>query len=115
MHDLIDIHFQTSHCTMPVLYEPKFRKDVQDGLHYKDPFFGGVVMMMCAVSSRYSDDPRVVVPGEKLYSAGWKYYEQVQIMRKSMFEPPSLHELQMYCVSIVLNSSKEKEKADREY
>lgn len=99
LNDLIEIHFRNTHCTMPILYEPKFRQSVREGLHYRDPHFGGLVMMICALSSRDSNDPRVFLPGQQAYSAGWKYYEQVQIVRKSMFEPPNLHELQMYCVS----------------
>lgn len=106
LQDLIDIHFRTSHCTMPVVHEPKFRKNVQERLHHYDLQFGKLVMMMCALASRDSDDPRVLLPGEKESSAGWKYYEQVEIVRKSMFEPPELHELQMYCVSAESSNSR---------
>ena len=84
---------------MPVIHEPKFRKNVQEGLHYRDPYFAGLVMMMCALSSRDSDDPRVFLPGQDVHSAGWKYFDQVQIMRDTMFDLPGLYELQMYCVS----------------
>jgi len=85
---------------MPIIHEPKFRKNVQEGLHRRDVYFGRLVMMMCALSSRDSNDPRVLIQGEKECSAGWKYYEQVQVMRQWMFEAPSLHELQIYSVSL---------------
>jgi len=84
---------------MPVIYEPKFRKNVREGLHYRDQYFAGLVMMMCALSSRNSEDPRVFLPGQDVHSAGWKYFDQVQIMRDTTFDLPGLYELQMYCVS----------------
>ena len=84
---------------MPVIHEPKFRKNVEDGLHYRDHHFGGLVMMMCALSSRNSTDPRVLIPGQEGFSAGWTYFEQVPITRNTMFDTPGLYELQMYCVS----------------
>jgi len=86
---------------MPILHEPKFMRNVQERLHHRNPHFGRLVMMMCALSSRNLDDPRVLLPGQHGYSAGWKYYEQVQVIRQWMFEAPSLHEIQVYCVSIV--------------
>jgi len=85
---------------MPVIYEPKFRKDIQEGLHHRDPRFKRLVLMMCALSSRYSNDPRVFLPGQEEHSAGWKYFQQVHIMRDIMLEQPGIYELQTYCVSV---------------
>jgi len=100
LNELIDIHFRISHCTMPIIHEPRFRKRVQEGLHRQDLQFGRLVMMMCALSSRDSDDPRVLVPWQMEYSAGWTYYKQVHIVHNGMFEPSGLCELQMYCVRL---------------
>lgn len=101
LRDLVDIHFRISHSTIPIIYEPRFRKNIQQGLHHYDPDFGALVLMMCALSSRDSSDPRVYLPGQNQYSAGWKYYEQIPTMRQSVTNPPSLHELQMYCVRCI--------------
>ena len=43
---------------------------------------------------------------ESLHSAGWQWFEQVQMVKKSLLAPPSLYDLQFYCVSIVDHSAK---------
>ena len=60
---------------------------------------------MCAVGSRHSDDPRVLLDDDDgRHSSGWKWFEQVQLVRRSLLEPPSLHDLQLHCVSFVGSS-----------
>jgi hypothetical protein len=62
--------------------------------------FAAVVMLVCAVASRYSNDPRVLLDGvDSWHSCGWKYFDQVQVVRKSLLAPPTLYDLQFYCVS----------------
>ncbi|KAF7320674.1 Fungal-trans domain-containing protein [Mycena chlorophos] len=36
------------------------------------------VLGICAIASRYSDDPRVLLEGEDQHSAGWKWVRQLQ-------------------------------------
>ena len=56
---------------------------------------------VCAVASRYSDDPRVLVDGTNdLHSAGWKYISQVNFIRPTMTDKPSLFEVQAYSVRV---------------
>jgi hypothetical protein len=57
------------------------------------------VLLVAAVGARFSDDPRVALPGtDALHSAGWAWFNQVQMVRRSLFSPPSLYDLQIYCV-----------------
>lgn len=76
-----------------------FEKSLADDLHRNDDGFGAVVLLVAAVGARFSDDPRVALPGtDAMYSAGWAWFNQVQMVRRSLFSPPSLYDLQIYCV-----------------
>ncbi|KAK0449695.1 fungal-specific transcription factor domain-containing protein, partial [Desarmillaria tabescens] len=43
------------------LHRPTLERSVIDGRHFKDASFAAVLLAVCAVASRYSDDPRVLV------------------------------------------------------
>ena len=84
---------------LPLLHRPIFEKSLADNLHLRDDGFGAVVLLVAAVGARFSDDPRVALPGtEAMHSAGWAWFNQVQMVRRSLFSPPSLYDLQIYCV-----------------
>ncbi|KAJ7100396.1 hypothetical protein C8R44DRAFT_352063 [Mycena epipterygia] len=40
-----------------ILHSPSFHQSFSDGLHFRDPDFGGVVLAVCSLANRYSDDP----------------------------------------------------------
>jgi hypothetical protein len=55
---------------------------------------------LCACAARYSDDPRVLLDGSNAWhSSGWKWFVQVQMLRRSLTGPPVLYDVQMYAVS----------------
>ncbi|KAJ7865649.1 fungal-specific transcription factor domain-containing protein [Mycena olivaceomarginata] len=93
---LLDLYFTTIHPTIPVLHRPSFERSVAEGLHLTDTDFGGTLLSVLAVASRYSDDPRVFVDGITPLSSGWKFASQVRILPK--LSPPTIHEVQMYCL-----------------
>lgn len=96
---LVDAYFTQINPFLPLLHRPTFEKSIADGLHKTNPLFGGSVMLVCALGSRYSDDPRVFVGDAKnTRSAGWKWFDQVNVLRRSLFERTSLYELQMHAV-----------------
>ncbi|THV02448.1 hypothetical protein K435DRAFT_749568 [Dendrothele bispora CBS 962.96] len=98
---LIALYFEKVNAFLPIIHAPTFRRNIAQGLHLRDHQFGATVLLVCAVASRYSEDPRVLaVPGEEL-SCGWLWYEQVQVMRESLFDIPTLYELQTYCMAII--------------
>lgn len=76
--------------------------------HQRDQDFGMIVLMVCALASRYSHDPRVFSPGDsgddgkgpKGLSSGWKYFKQVPMHRKSLLYRAGLFDLQYYVVSV---------------
>jgi hypothetical protein len=71
-----------------------------------NPNFAPVFLLVCAVGARYSDNPLVRLDDvDSHHSAGWKWFEQVQIMKRSLLAPPTLYDLQLYCVSMVVVGS----------
>ncbi|KAK7026216.1 fungal-trans domain-containing protein [Favolaschia claudopus] len=64
--------------------------------------FGALVLVVCALGSRNSDDPRVFVEGsESEHSAGWKWYSQVRPLRAPVTLGTSLPQLQLICLSVI--------------
>ena len=108
MSQLVSIYFSCANPFLPVLHRPSFETALREGRHEKDPRFGAVTMLMCAVASRWSVDPRVLPkesaeeddPKAKWASAGWNFYYQVfQRYRKSFSQSTSVYDLQMMAAS----------------
>jgi len=99
---LIDLYFTNNNPITPVLHRPTFERKYADGLHLHDTAFGAVLLLVCAVAAPGCDDPRVLLPRAPAeYSAGWQYFEQVQIMKKALLAPPCLEDIQVYCLSAI--------------
>ncbi|KAK7048220.1 fungal-trans domain-containing protein [Favolaschia claudopus] len=105
--DLIDsllrIYHICLHSILPILHFPSFVQAVEDGLHLSNPEFGGTLLSVLALSSRFSNDPRVFVDGDRGLSAGWQFAKQIRIVR-NYFEP-TIHEVQMYCILTIYSMS----------
>lgn len=100
MLSLIDLYFDNLNLYFPLLHRPTFERSVAECLHHTNESFAATLLLVCAVGSRYSDDPRVLLDDEaSLHSCGWKYFDQVHVVRKSLLTPPSIYDLQFYCVS----------------
>ncbi|KAK1220725.1 Gypsy retrotransposon integrase-like protein 1 [Marasmius sp. AFHP31] len=97
LQDLVDLYFNHINIFIPLLHRPTFLRQLQQELHLREEGFGAVVLLVCANASRFSSDPRVRLDGEESWlSAGWKWFNQVQLVRKALLSPPSLHDLQIY-------------------
>ncbi|KAF9021193.1 hypothetical protein BDZ89DRAFT_1019740 [Hymenopellis radicata] len=108
MNSLIDLYFQNVNIFLPLLHRPTFERSLSEGLHHKDDMFAAVILLVCACASRYSDDDRVLLDGEESrHSSGWKWFDQVQLIRKSVLLPPTLYDLQVYvlCTEFLAGSS----------
>ncbi|KAJ7175685.1 fungal-specific transcription factor domain-containing protein [Mycena filopes] len=95
---LVQLYFINIHPTLPVLHRPSFEQSVADGLFLVDHDFGGLLLSVLAVASRYSDDPRVFVDGDRSLSSGWKFANQIQIQFVRQQFEPSIYEVQMCCL-----------------
>ncbi|KAF7358442.1 Zn(2)-C6 fungal-type domain-containing protein [Mycena venus] len=99
---LTDLYFVNIHPMMPLLHRPSFERSARNGQHLQDHRFGATLLAVLAIASRYSDDPRVLVPGfNSAISSGWNFFNQVQLIRKSLFDEPSIYEVQLYCLMSV--------------
>ncbi|KAH9847217.1 fungal-specific transcription factor domain-containing protein [Lenzites betulinus] len=97
---LVDLYFQHMNCYMPLLHRPTFEQGVKDGLHLHDEGFGSTVLLVCANGARFTDDPRVLLEGyDTTQTSGWKWFQQVQMVRKSLLAPPRLYDLQIYALT----------------
>ena len=97
---LVDNYFQHLNPYLPLLHRPSFERALADRRHHTDIGFGSVVMLVCSIGARWSDDHRCLLEGASAHSAGWKWFDQVQVHRKSFMGPPRLYDLQIYAVSV---------------
>lgn len=101
MAALIELYFHNVNDITPLLHRPTFEKGIAEGLHLSEEGFGSTVLLVCAVGSRFSDDPRVFLEGsDSTHSSGWEWFRQVQLVRKSLLAAPRLYDLQICCVRI---------------
>jgi hypothetical protein len=104
LHTLVDAYFTRVNASAPLLHRPSFARALADGAHRADGGFGALVLVVCAIASRFVDDARVMLDGAPSHSAGWKWFNQVQMVRRSLLAAPCLHDLQLYCVRTLLAS-----------
>lgn len=101
LETLVDLYFDLSNPYMPVLHRPTFMRQVATGLHKVDVSFGNLVLTMCAIGARYSDDLRVILPGTDMQSAGWYWFNQVRGRSSGIMMhngSSRLYDLQSVCV-----------------
>lgn len=105
--ELVHIYFDRTNPLAPLLHRPSFERKIMQGVHLRNSSIGAVYLLVCAVAARFSDDHRVfldsVESGILGHSAGWKFFEQVQMVRRTLLGPPCLEDLQIYCVSVVVS------------
>ena len=101
MSELIDLYFANVNILVPVLHRPTFEASKAYGLHLKSRAFAGIVLLVCALGSRFSANRDVLLEGETTWhSAGWKYYIQASIFDTAQLDIPhsQLYHLQLTCV-----------------
>ncbi|KAJ6580392.1 fungal-specific transcription factor domain-containing protein [Mycena vulgaris] len=103
---LIDLYFTRAHVYLPLLHRQTFDRGVTMGVHNWDNSFAAIVLLVCAIGSRWSDDPRVMAGTARL-QCGWEWFNQVPPDRKHLFGQGTLYDLQYYClvVHFLLGSS----------
>ncbi|KAJ7636418.1 hypothetical protein FB45DRAFT_906599 [Roridomyces roridus] len=99
---LVQLYFAHVNPIFPILHSRSFQEFIADGLHFRDPDFGAVVLAVCAVGSRFSDDPRVFTGGERVeHSCGWKWFRQIRNLRMSDSTGSTLYRLQRIALSVL--------------
>ncbi|KAJ7653333.1 fungal-specific transcription factor domain-containing protein [Mycena polygramma] len=100
---LVDLYFEKFNPFWPLLHRPTFDRKLTNELHLRDPGFASVLLMVCSLGARHSDDPRVLLDGVDSHffqSAGWKWHSQVRVIPKHLLPTgPDLYELQTIALS----------------
>ncbi|KAJ7056842.1 fungal-specific transcription factor domain-containing protein [Mycena amicta] len=100
---LVELYFTKINTILNLLHSPSFRKSLSENQHHANPHFGAVVLGVCALASRFSDDPRVLMDGTAdEHSSGWRWFSQVRPIRVVAWSehPSSLYQLQLVCLSL---------------
>ncbi|KAF8322612.1 hypothetical protein DL93DRAFT_2050436 [Clavulina sp. PMI_390] len=98
MQTLFGLFFRHFIPFLPIIHRPTFDAQFRDGAHHKNTPFAIVVLLVCAIASRYCDDPRVCLKDGGRPSAGWKYFVQVKDLKRSLHAPATLNDLQTYAL-----------------
>ncbi|KAF7289170.1 Fungal-trans domain-containing protein [Mycena indigotica] len=102
LESLVRIFFTRVNVIITLLHRPTFERLLAAGLHFTDHHFGETVLGVCAVASKFSDDPRVILPGTNTrLSSGWQYYKQIKPYQKSSLHSISLHQAQTLCLCVI--------------
>ena len=97
---LTDLYFQNLNNFLPLLHRPTFEKNIKGRLHLRDEKFAAVLLVVCALGSQYSDDPRALAEGQtSILSNGWKWFTQIKLFGRTWLSQPSLYDIQLACVS----------------
>jgi hypothetical protein len=97
MLSLIDIYFHQLNSLYPVLHRPSFMRSFKANVHLHDKSFGRLLLVVCSIGARFSNDYRIFVEGESRFSAGWKWFNQVSLIRKPM-RTVRLQDIQLHAV-----------------
>ena len=106
MEPLVDAYFRELNAFTPLLHEPLFRAGIADGLHHVDGTFGATVLLVCANGAMWVRDPRTLLEtySNDPQSAGWRWFEPVERVRKSLLAPPTVYDMQICVVSSLEHS-----------
>lgn len=97
--DLVDLYFTHFNSILIFVSRPTFLKSLTEGLHLKDRHFGELVLAVCAVGARFSNDPRNLDDNTTSeQSIGWRWIRQIQPFKSSYTGYPTVNEIQMYAV-----------------
>ncbi|KAJ7020005.1 fungal-specific transcription factor domain-containing protein [Mycena alexandri] len=101
LNSLVATYFNRINIIMALLHRPTFERSIASGLHLLDNSFGSVVLAVCALASRYSDDPRVVLEGtNSRLSAGWEWFRQIQYPGRDFYLARTLYDVQRLFLSV---------------
>lgn len=99
LQHLVDCYFDNHNVMIPILHRPSFVRSIRQGLHEVHQGFGAVVLLVCAIGCRFTDDPRVVRVISPVSSCtAWKFFHQVNSIQKHHYLPHTLYEAQLYPV-----------------
>ncbi|KAJ7128289.1 fungal-specific transcription factor domain-containing protein [Mycena filopes] len=93
---LISHYFSNVNLYFPLLHRPTFDKSFAGEAHLHDDGFARILLLVCALGSLYSDDPAVQMPSTPSNTAGWRWFDQVDLTVRGQ---PTLYDIQCYCLA----------------
>ncbi|KAJ2917687.1 hypothetical protein MD484_g2697, partial [Candolleomyces efflorescens] len=100
--ELVRLYFAHLDLCISLLHRPSFERSIAAGLHHSDVGFAGVVLAVCSVASRYTDDKRVLLEEYPTrHSSGYKWFRQLRLFNEDYPRVPSLYDLQAICLATV--------------
>ncbi|KAF8202668.1 fungal-specific transcription factor domain-containing protein [Mycena galopus ATCC 62051] len=93
---LVSLYFSNVNIFFPVLNRPIFEQGLASHMHLSEHGFARLLLLVCALGSRYSDDPRVH-PDRSVGTAGWIWFDQMNL---TVAAQPTLFDLQCYCLAV---------------
>ncbi|KAJ7153951.1 fungal-specific transcription factor domain-containing protein [Mycena crocata] len=102
MLSLIALYFAHVNSFFPLLHQPTFEGSFASRRYLHDDSFAEVLLLVCALGARYTDDPRVQPTGSAAACgmAGWAWFDQVRLAGHSLAGQPTLGDLQCYCLAV---------------
>ncbi|KAJ7435467.1 fungal-specific transcription factor domain-containing protein [Mycena galericulata] len=101
MISLVSLYFDNVNVFFPILHRPTYTKAVATDTHIRDDGFAGTLLLVCALGSCYSDDPRLHLPAATTCAtAGWKWFDQVRLAGQPLYGQVNLYDLQCYCLAV---------------
>ncbi|KAF7307647.1 hypothetical protein MIND_00560000 [Mycena indigotica] len=103
---LVHIYFEQINPIIGILHRTSFERSLDSKRHLSERAFGEVVLAVCAVASKYSDDRRVFLEEkDSEHSAGWKYFSQIRPTSASFDATKSLLRLQRLALGVLYFSA----------
>ncbi|KAJ7289428.1 fungal-specific transcription factor domain-containing protein [Mycena rebaudengoi] len=108
MMTLVSLYFENTNPFLPLLHQHMFEQRMAEGLHLHNSGFASTLLLVCAIGSVYSEDPRTfnIFAPPPYNTPGWQWYNQVELSGHLLHQPPTLYDLQSYCLSVVFLGDK---------
>jgi hypothetical protein len=94
---LVDLYFDNLNVLMPLLFRPSFERSLARSAHLSDDAFARLLLLVCSLGSRCSDDPRVLSEDGASTTAGWFWFKEAQATRTPILHI-TLEEIQVQAV-----------------
>ncbi|KDR75839.1 hypothetical protein GALMADRAFT_68653, partial [Galerina marginata CBS 339.88] len=96
--NLVELYFRHSNSIFPLLHRPTFNRQWQERLHHRNIWFTCVCLSIFAIASRWCHDQRVLPEKSTLAdgNTGRRITGQIHRVRRSLFHPASLFEVQTF-------------------
>ncbi|CAE6410976.1 unnamed protein product [Rhizoctonia solani] len=102
INSLLDVFFRHVNLLFPILHRGQFEHQLGLETHLASDTtgrtFARVLLLVCAVASRWSSDPRVFTDGEP-FSAGYEFFRRAGPVTSAVRAQPSLYDVQICILS----------------